>query len=106
MASAWLSYISYGISLICHILYLKNKDLKWSLNGKNSVIEYSDLSFIAYCLKHPYLEAMERCSNDIRNAFELLLFECDAEDMELLSYNRVLTRHLENFKLYSRYQRT
>lgn len=38
VASAWLSYISYGISLICHSLYLKTKEIKWSLNGKNSVI--------------------------------------------------------------------
>lgn len=36
--SAWLSYFSFGVSLICHILYLKKKEIKWSLNGKNSVI--------------------------------------------------------------------
>ena len=38
VASAWLSYISFGISLICHILYLVKKKIEWSLNGKNSVI--------------------------------------------------------------------
>ena len=36
--SAWISYFSFGVSLICHILYLKKNDVKWSLNGKNSVI--------------------------------------------------------------------
>ncbi|MBY9015087.1 MAG: cytochrome c biogenesis protein CcsA [Candidatus Lokiarchaeota archaeon] len=38
VASAWLSYISFGISLICHILYMTKKEIKWSLHGKNSVI--------------------------------------------------------------------
>lgn len=38
VSSAWLSYFSFGISLVCHILYLKKREMKWSLNGKNSVI--------------------------------------------------------------------
>ena len=38
VSSAWLSYFSFGISLICHILYLKKSKIEWSLNGKNSVI--------------------------------------------------------------------
>lgn len=38
VSSAWLSYITFGISLICQILYLKKKDMKWSYYGRNSVI--------------------------------------------------------------------
>ena len=38
VAAAWLSYISYGISFISHVLYLKKKEMKWSYHGKNSVI--------------------------------------------------------------------
>ena len=38
VSSAWLSYLSFGISLVFHMLYLKQKKMTWSLNGKNSVI--------------------------------------------------------------------
>ena len=38
VSSAWLSYFSFGISLVYHILYLKKREITWSLNGKNSVI--------------------------------------------------------------------
>lgn len=38
VSSAWLSYLSFGISVIFHILYLKTKKVKWSYLGKNSII--------------------------------------------------------------------
>jgi len=38
VSSAWLSYFSFGISLICHIQYLRNNKIKWSRLGKNSII--------------------------------------------------------------------
>jgi len=38
VAGAWLSYFSFGISLICHVLYLKYKKIIWSRLGKNSII--------------------------------------------------------------------
>ena len=38
VSSAWLSYFSFGLSLIYHLLYLKHREIKWSRLGKNSVI--------------------------------------------------------------------
>ncbi len=38
VSGAWLSYFSFGISLVCHVLYLKYKKINWSRLGKNSVI--------------------------------------------------------------------
>jgi len=38
VSAAWLSYFSFGVSLIGHILYLKQKEINWSLLGKNSII--------------------------------------------------------------------
>ncbi|MFX0175838.1 MAG: cytochrome c biogenesis protein CcsA [Candidatus Hodarchaeota archaeon] len=38
VSSAWLSYFSFAVSLICHILYLKQKKLSWNRLGKNSII--------------------------------------------------------------------
>jgi len=38
VSGAWFAYFSFGVSLISHILYLKNKKIKWSLLGKNSII--------------------------------------------------------------------
>ncbi|MFW9864822.1 MAG: cytochrome c biogenesis protein CcsA [Candidatus Thorarchaeota archaeon] len=38
VSGAWLAYFSFGVSLISHILYLKNKKMIWSLIGKNSII--------------------------------------------------------------------
>ncbi|KKN00787.1 hypothetical protein LCGC14_1134360 [marine sediment metagenome] len=38
VSGAWLAYFSFGVSLISHIMYLKNKRINWSLLGKNSII--------------------------------------------------------------------
>ena len=38
VSGAWLSYFSFGVSLICHILYLKYQKLNWSYIGKNSIV--------------------------------------------------------------------
>jgi len=38
VSSAWLAYFSFGVSLICHLLYLKQKKMLWSSIGKNSII--------------------------------------------------------------------
>jgi heme exporter protein C len=38
VSGAWLAYLSFGISLICHILYLRIKKINWSRLGKNSII--------------------------------------------------------------------
>ena len=38
VSSAWLTYFSFSVSLICHLLYLKNEDINWSRLGKCSVI--------------------------------------------------------------------
>lgn len=38
VSAAWLSYFSFGVSLICHILYLKQKKMNWSILGKNSIV--------------------------------------------------------------------
>ena len=38
VSSAWLSYFSFGISLICHIQYLRSRKINWNRLGKNSII--------------------------------------------------------------------
>ena len=38
VSGAWLSYFSFGVSLICHIAYLKYRKINWSHLGKNSII--------------------------------------------------------------------
>jgi heme exporter protein C len=38
VSAAWLSYFSFGVSLICHILYLKQRKMNWSILGKNSIV--------------------------------------------------------------------
>ncbi len=38
VSAAWLSYFSFGVSLISHFLYLKQKKMNWSILGKNSII--------------------------------------------------------------------
>jgi len=38
VSGAWLAYLSFGISLVCHILYLRIKKIYWSRLGKNSII--------------------------------------------------------------------
>jgi heme exporter protein C len=38
VSAAWLSYFSFGVSLLSHILYLKQKKMNWSTLGKNSII--------------------------------------------------------------------
>lgn len=48
VSAAWLSYFSFGVSLIGHILYLKQKKMKWSNIGKNSIIV--GVFFVAFTL--------------------------------------------------------
>ena len=38
VSSAWLSYLSFGISLICHAQYLRSRKINWNRLGKNSII--------------------------------------------------------------------
>lgn len=38
VSGAWLSYFSFGVSLICHALFLKYRKINWSRLGKNSII--------------------------------------------------------------------
>ncbi|MFX1496275.1 MAG: cytochrome c biogenesis protein CcsA [Promethearchaeota archaeon] len=38
VSSAWLSYFSFAISFIFHLLYLKQKKLLWNILGKNSIV--------------------------------------------------------------------
>jgi len=38
VSGAWLSYFSFGVSLLCHILYLINRNINWNLIGKISII--------------------------------------------------------------------
>jgi heme exporter protein C len=38
VSAAWLSYFSFGVSLVAHLLYLKQKKMNWSNLGKNSII--------------------------------------------------------------------
>ena len=48
VSAAWLSYFSFGVSLISHILYLKQKRMNWSNIGKNSIIV--GVFFVAFTL--------------------------------------------------------
>jgi heme exporter protein C len=48
VSGAWLSYFSFGVSLISHILYLRNKKIVFSRIGKNSIIV--GVFFIAFAL--------------------------------------------------------
>lgn len=48
VSSAWLSYFSFGVSLLSHLLYLKQKKMNWSYLGKNSIIV--GVLFIAFTL--------------------------------------------------------
>jgi len=48
VSSAWLSYFSFGVSLIGHLLYLKQKKMNWSNLGKNSII--IGVFFVAFTL--------------------------------------------------------
>ncbi|MHA2287370.1 MAG: cytochrome c biogenesis protein CcsA [Promethearchaeota archaeon] len=48
VSAAWLSYFSFGVSLVSHILYLKQKKMNWSLLGKNSIIV--GVFFVAFTL--------------------------------------------------------
>jgi heme exporter protein C len=38
VSGAWLAYLSFGISLLFHILYLKKRDINWNRLGTNSII--------------------------------------------------------------------
>lgn len=38
VSSAWLAYLTYTISLICHIIFFRSNNIKWSRLGKNSII--------------------------------------------------------------------
>jgi len=38
VSSAWVAYLTFTISLISHIIYLKSKDFKWVSYGKSSII--------------------------------------------------------------------
>lgn len=48
VSAAWLSYFSFGVSVISHILYLKQKKMSWSYLGKNSII--IGVFFVAFTL--------------------------------------------------------
>ena len=48
VSAAWLSYFSFGVSLISHLLYLKQKKMNWSNLGKNSIIV--GVFFVAFTL--------------------------------------------------------
>ena len=48
VSGAWLSYLSFGISLVSHILYFKSKEIKWNRLGTNSIIV--GVFFIAFTL--------------------------------------------------------
>lgn len=48
VSAAWLSYFSFGVSFISHIFYLKQKKMKWSMLGKNSIIV--GVFFVAFTL--------------------------------------------------------
>ncbi|MFX1380269.1 MAG: cytochrome c biogenesis protein CcsA [Promethearchaeota archaeon] len=38
VSGAWLAYLSFGISLLFHIIYLKKHELNWNRLGTNSII--------------------------------------------------------------------
>ena len=48
VSAAWLSYFSFGVILISHLLYLKQKKMSWSNLGKNSIIV--GVFFVAFTL--------------------------------------------------------
>ncbi len=48
VSGAWLSYLSFGISLVSHSLYFKYQDIKWNRLGTNSIIV--GIFFIAFTL--------------------------------------------------------
>ncbi|MFX1455933.1 MAG: cytochrome c biogenesis protein CcsA [Promethearchaeota archaeon] len=38
VSGAWLAYLSFGISMLFHILFLKRPNIKWNQLGTNSII--------------------------------------------------------------------
>ena len=38
VSGAWLAYLSFGISFLFHILYLKKREINWNRLGTNSII--------------------------------------------------------------------
>ncbi|MFW9823703.1 MAG: cytochrome c biogenesis protein CcsA [Candidatus Thorarchaeota archaeon] len=38
VSGAWLAYLSFGISLVFHVLYLKKREINWNRLGTNSII--------------------------------------------------------------------
>jgi heme exporter protein C len=38
VSGAWLAYLSFGISLLFHVLYLKKREINWNRLGTNSII--------------------------------------------------------------------
>lgn len=38
VSGAWLSYLSFGVSLFFHVLYLKKRNINWNRIGTNSII--------------------------------------------------------------------
>ncbi|MFX1531241.1 MAG: cytochrome c biogenesis protein CcsA, partial [Promethearchaeota archaeon] len=38
VSGAWLAYLSFGISLLFHVFYLKKRNIKWNRLGTNSII--------------------------------------------------------------------
>jgi heme exporter protein C len=48
VAGAWLSYLSFGVSLVSHVLYLKYKKINWNRLGTNSIIV--GIFFITFAL--------------------------------------------------------
>lgn len=48
VTGAWLSYFSFGVSLVSHVLYFKYRDLKWNRIGTISIIV--GIFFIAFAL--------------------------------------------------------
>ncbi|MBY8991248.1 MAG: cytochrome c biogenesis protein CcsA [Candidatus Lokiarchaeota archaeon] len=38
VSGAWLAYLSFGISLLFHVLYLKKRNVNWNRLGTNSII--------------------------------------------------------------------
>jgi heme exporter protein C len=38
VSGAWLAYLSFGISLLFHVFYLKKREINWNRLGTNSII--------------------------------------------------------------------
>ncbi|MFW9784400.1 MAG: cytochrome c biogenesis protein CcsA, partial [Candidatus Heimdallarchaeota archaeon] len=38
VSGAWLAYLSFGISLLFHVIYLKKREINWNRLGTNSII--------------------------------------------------------------------